>query len=240
MFIKFLKKVLFPYLERTGRAKAFVDTYGKVLFIRYFFLGVEADEKDIGLGKAKARWWPNAYFHVMTESDFGPDTSTYHRHPWRNFSWIVSGGYWEFLEGKGKFLRKKGATVFRGVEQRHFIEKTLPDTITFFIHWFRKYTSWQFRPTACTSGVCQTCIDENNGVCRKSTLDLPYVDYIAKMEKLDPPRWVFYDDAGKLKLKRRRAAALRAGKKSLSQEQAEVYMQEHLLKDPENLKEIYG
>ena len=57
-------------------------------------------------------------------------------------------------------------------------------------------------------------------------------DYIAKMEKLDPPRWVFYDDAGKLKLKRRRAAALRAGKKSLSQEQAEVYMQEHLLKDP--------
>jgi len=229
MFVKFLKQILFPYLERTGKAKALVDTFGKIMFIRYYLLGIEPDEKDIGLGKVKARWLPNIWLHRMTESDVGPDTSTYHRHPWRNFSWIISGGYWEFIEDKGKVLRKKGDTIFRGVEERHYIEKTLPNTLTFFIHWFRKYSTWKFKPTACANGVCQNCIDYNNGVCRKSTLDLPYADFISRIAKLDPPRWVTYNDKGKLKLERRKAAAKRAGKKSLTQAEQEVYMQEHLL-----------
>jgi len=39
------------------------------------------------------------------------------------------------------------------------------------------------------------------------------------------PRWIIFDDSGKLKIQRRKKAALRAGATSLSERDLETYVQ---------------
>ena len=172
----------FKYLEDTGRCRALVDTFGGVLFKRYFLFGVEPDEQDVESGKAKARWLPNVWLHRIHESENGADASTYHRHPWKTISYIVSGGYKEHTEGKEPAWRNKGDLVFRDDKERHYIGKTKANTITLFFHWFRSSPSWNFKPSYCET-VCEHCIKTNDGACIKGELEFTFKDYLENLSK---------------------------------------------------------
>jgi len=218
-----LKRFL-NYLEDTGRCNALVDTYGSVLFLRYFLFGVEPDEKDIESGKAKARWFPNVWLHRINESEHGADSNTYHRHPWRTMTYIISGGYKEHFEGQKGTWRNKGDFVFRDDKIRHYIGKTKDNTVTLFFHWFRSRPSWNFKPSFCET-VCEHCIETNKGICKKSQVEFNFKDYVTKLDKGEIPKWIKYDANGKKRINRRQRAAEKLGVKSLSLVQIEKLLQ---------------
>ena len=227
----------FKYLEDTGRCRALVDTFGGILFKRYFLFGVEPDEQDVESGKAKARWLPNVWLHRIHESENGADASTYHRHPWKTISYIVSGGYKEHTEGKEPAWRNKGDFVFRNDKERHYIGKTKANTITLFFHWFRSSPSWNFKPSYCET-VCEHCIKTNDGVCKKGELEFTFKDYLENLSKQEIPKWVLYNDKGKKKIALRQRAAKKLGVKSLTLSQLEKLLQSKFQKEPDTIEQI--
>ena len=222
----------FKYLEDTGRCRALVDTFGGILFKRYFLFGVEPDEQDVESGKAKARWFPNVWLHRINESENGADASTYHRHPWKTMSYIVSGGYKEHFEGQKGIWRNKGDIVFRDDKIRHYIGKTKDNTTTLFFHWFRSSPSWNFKPSHCET-VCEHCIETNDGVCKKGELEFTFKDYLEKLSKQEIPKWVLYNDKGKKKIALRQRAAKKLGVQSLTLAKLEKLLQSKFQKAPE-------
>ena len=227
----------FKYLEDTGRCRALVDTFGGILFKRYFLFGVEPDEQDVESGKAKARWFPNVWLHRIHESENGADASTYHRHPWKTISYIVSGGYKEHTEGKEPAWRNKGDFVFRNDKERHYIGKTKANTITLFFHWFRNSPSWNFKPSYCET-VCEHCIKTNDSVCKKGELEFTFKDYLENLSKQEIPKWVLYNDKGKKKIALRQRAAKKLGVKSLTLSQLEKLLQSKFQKEPDIIEQI--
>ena len=208
-------------LQKTGRCKAYVDAFGNVIFLRYYLLGVEPDELEVDLGLAKPRLFPNIWLHHIPQSDHGIDGGNYHTHPWSNLSIILSGGYEEHVPDKEPKWRRAGAIVFRSIKTPHFIGRAIPKTYSLFAHGFRK-RGWGFEPSACSS-LCDKCAPI--GHCYKSQKKFSYKDYQAAIGDKYMPQWVVYDDFGKHKVARRRAAAKRAGKTGLTAKEVEEFVQ---------------
>lgn len=224
MINKFLR-----YLEDTGRCKALIDTFGSVLFKRYYLFGVEPDEQDVESGKAKARWLPNVWLHKIKESENGADGSTYHRHAWRTISYIVSGGYKEHTEGEEPIWRNKGDFIFRNDKSRHYIGKTKANTITLFFHGFRTNASWNFKPTDCSSGICENCKVYNNSICKKGELEFSFKEYLKILDKKEVPNWVLYNDKGKKRIALRQRASKKLGVKQFNLAQVDKLLQDRFL-----------
>ena len=205
MINKFLK-----YLEDNGRCKALVDTFGNVLVRRYFVFGVEPDEEDVESGKAKYRWLPNLWIHRIEESEYGADGQAFHAHPYNTLSYIVSGGYIEYFEGKEGVQRNKGNFIFRGSKLAHYIGKTEKNTMSLFFHGFRNKPAWVIKPSACYN-VCDFCSTNNNNECMKTTINLTWKEYTDKLRFNEVPRWVVYNNAGKKKINRRVRASKKLG-----------------------------
>ena len=211
---------LLRWLERTGRCKALMDSFGNVFFVRYYLFGVEPDEADVDAGRAKARWLPNVWLHHILESDHGPDGGNYHTHPWSNLTILLSGGYMEHTE-KGAFWRKAGSVVRRDVTEPHYIGRTAPKTYSLFFHWFRR-SGWGFRPKVCEN-LCGEC--QPKGRCDIESVHLKHNEYMKAFGEKNAPRWIVYDAYGKKRIKRRQRAAARAGVKSLNKQELEQYVQ---------------
>lgn len=63
--------------------------------------------------------WFNIYLHRFLRSD---DDRALHDHPWWSCSLILSGGYFEHLEGGGRRWRPRGSILFRGARSAHRVE----------------------------------------------------------------------------------------------------------------------
>lgn len=213
-------KWLLNYLERTGRCKALMDAFGNVFFVRYYLLGVEPDEADVDSGKAKARWLPNIWLHHIPKNNHSPDGGNYHTHPWSNLTILLSGGYMEHTES-GAVWRSAGSIVRRDVTEPHYIGKTAPKTYSLFFHWFRR-SDWGFQPKVCKN-LCGKC--EPKGRCDIQDIHLKHNEYMKAFGEKNAPRWIIYNDAGKVRIERRKRAARRAGASSLNEKQLEQYVQ---------------
>ena len=211
---------LLNWLERKGRCKALMDAFGNVFFVRYYLLGVEPDEADVDSGEAKARWLPNIWLHHIPQNDHGPDGGNYHTHPWSNLTIVLSGGYMEHTE-RGAFWRGAGSIVKRDITEPHYIGKTAPKTYSLFYRGFRR-SDWGFQPKVCQN-LCGKC--EPKGRCDIQDIHLKHNEYMKAFGEKNAPRWIIFDDSGKLKIQRRKKAALRAGATSLSERDLETYVQ---------------
>lgn len=220
---------LLKYLENTGKCKVLVDTFGNILFKRYFLFGVEPDEQDIESGKAKARWLPNVWLHKIVESENGADGSTYHRHPWITISYIVSGGYKEHTEGEEPIWRNKGTFIFRDDKSRHYIGKTKHNTMTLFFHGFRNNPSWNFKPTSCVSGICEDCKIYNNSICKKGELEFSFKEYLQNLNKKEIPNWVVYNNKGKKRIALRQKASKKLGVHKFNLAQVDKLLQDRFI-----------
>jgi len=214
-------KWLLNWLEKTGRCKAYVDAFGGVIFLRYYLLGVEPDELDVDLGKAKPRRLPNIWLHHIPQSDHGIDGGNYHTHPWSNVSIVLSGGYDEHTPGNAPKWRGVGSIVPRSIKTPHFIGKAIPKTYSLFAHGFRK-RNWGFEPSACAS-LCNKCTAL--GHCYKSQRKFTYKDYQSAIGDKYMPYWLVYDEAGKKRIARRQAASNRVGKTGLTAKEVEEFVQ---------------
>lgn len=100
-------ELLAKFLKNRGRYRAFYRTLlnGKQqLYLERWYI---IRTKRFGL-----------FLHKFSASDEDP----VHDHPWNNFSWILSNGYWEYLPDGQKLWRNPGFKKFRAAEEFHRIE----------------------------------------------------------------------------------------------------------------------
>lgn len=216
-----MMKWFLNWLEKTGRCKAYVDAFGTVIFLRYYLFGVEPDELEVDLETAVPRKLPNVWLHHIPQSDHGIDGGNYHTHPWANLSIVLSGGYEEHVPDRPPKWRGAGSIVPRRMKTPHFIGRAIPKTYSLFAHWFRK-RGWGFEPAACAS-LCAKCAPL--GDCYKAQRKFTYKDYQTAIGDKYMPYWIVYNDAGKKRLAKRRAAAERMGKTSMTAQEVEEFVQ---------------
>lgn len=141
------------WLRRRGRAYALVDFYGDVQMYRYFPLWVEMHRAT--------RWWhwlPNLMIHVFPgePGGTGPDGEGSHSHPWPSAGVILRGGYDEQVnQGATRKHRAPALALLRSTDW-HRITATVPGTLSFFFHGFRRREKWSVLGVACKI-KCDEC-----------------------------------------------------------------------------------
>jgi len=209
-------------LEKLGLCKAYVDPFGRLLGLRYYVFGLEPDENDVDLGKAKPRWLPNLYIHKFCV-DFGPDGGNYHVHPWSSASLILKGGYKEHVLDEEPEWKYRGSFIPRGKSFTHFISDTIPGTVSLFFHGFRAQ-AWGIQLASCND-ICDWCVTNNEGACNKTGIDLAYHEYHSQIGEKKAAQWVIWNAKARKKLDRRKAAVKRAGITPPNKQELEAFVQ---------------
>jgi hypothetical protein len=194
-------QTILKILEKFGRKKVLVDFFGNVMMERYFVFYNEEPSND----KRLIAKFPNLYIHTFKRLE-NPDGAMDHTHPWNFYSYIISGGYTEFYNGK-EFYRKKGSFRKQKHDEVHQLIKVDPDTYTVFIHGFRK-GPWLFKPRKCET-ICETC-KNNFGKCYLENKQFEYDEFVTQFDMRDAqwraPMWMKWTPELEKKLERRRKA----------------------------------
>ena len=61
-------------------------------------------------------------FGLYIHRFWASDEDGVHDHPWNNFSWVLSGGYWEHLPDGQRLWRAPGYKKMRSAEEFHRLE----------------------------------------------------------------------------------------------------------------------
>lgn len=154
------------FLDLLGRRKTFAAFTGIAFNNRWFIGYVENDEDARPIAKL-----PNLYLHQNLERE-SPDGPDEHYHAWNTWSLILSGGYWQVVDGALSFHGRWSIVRLKHT-QRHRIVRCLPNTWTLFFHGWRVST-WRLKVQGC-SVLCSTCGPA--GTCYAASHDIPYDIY---------------------------------------------------------------
>lgn len=197
-------KLLLKLLEKLGRHEALVGAYGKVYWHRYYLF--YRDRMD------NPRWLdylPNVYIHVFESSE--PDGEDEHSHPWNTISLLLKGQYTESINYNEQRTTKRWRLARLSNKDSHRLTDVSLGTTTLFMHGFRQ-ADWRFYVKPHTT-ICETCKNENNGVCYKTPQTMNFSEYLQRGDTADTPYgknrtmvWTVVDTLFRQKLVRRQAA----------------------------------
>lgn len=191
---------LLTLLEFFGRKKVLAHPDGTVIANRWYVFYKEEDED-----KRLIAMLPNVYIHQNLKKDT-PDGPDSHHHAWPTRSLILSGGYWEEVDGVERFNGRWSVADLK-YTQLHRIVKCLPNTWTLFMHGFR-LGPWGFKSKPCTK-VCDTCASRY-GECFNVKHETPYDLHFGGKGAFRAVRWFDSNEPGlEDRLARRRKAILK-------------------------------
>ena len=216
-------------LEKLGRHEALVDGFGKVYWHRYYLF--YRDRMD------NPRWLdylPNVYIHVFESEE--PDGEDEHSHPWSSASVLLKGEYAESINYTERRVTKRWGLARLSHKDSHRLANVQAGTTTLFMHGFRK-AGWRFYVKPHTT-ICETCKNENNGVCYKTPQVMNFSEYLQRGDSADTPYgknrtmvWTVVDAAFKEKLTRRQLAVKKLNiRNPETKAEARDMMRDHLMK----------
>lgn len=192
-------KWLLRLLEKMGRKKVLMDFTGQVIAYRWYVLYREEDEDERFIAR-----FPNIYIHqnLRRETPDGPDA---HRHAWNTYSWMISGGYSEEVNG---VLRRNPRWSWARLKHTdyHRIVATEPNAWSVFCHGFRR-GPWGFRMKACDA-ICETCAGVD-GVCMNTKHVVPHATYFGSKKAWRSVAWFHVGMPGLARRIARRQAAIK-------------------------------
>lgn len=191
--------LLLSLLEKIGRKKVLMDFTGQIIACRWYVLYSEEDEDQRLIAK-----FPNIYVHqnLRLETPDGPDS---HRHAWNTYSWMISGGYSEEVNGVMRVNRRWSWAVLKNTDY-HRIVKVEPNAWSIFCHGFRK-GAWGFKMKACDT-VCPTCAAVD-GICLNTKVVVPHATYFGSKKAWRSVAWFPSKMRGLAKKVARRQAAIK-------------------------------
>jgi hypothetical protein len=138
MYLNTVFNIIFEYWDKLmihcDRKRIILDRQSKEPYLERYYLFLK-DRKSFPF---------NIFIHKFLKSD--PDDL--HDHPWGYFTFIIRGGYWEYLEEDGELVKKWcGPGFYQKVDASHKhrieLDNSKPTCWTLFIP-FKRERSWGF------------------------------------------------------------------------------------------------